>query len=134
MIHYMAEIDSTGICLRVIVAPNPEWPGILLGGLWREVADPYNPDTDPATYPGPGWRWDNNLSRWLPWSVDTDIGTLFCVTELWVATPLDDRQAFLDMTGLVVTEDLRDGVLHTMFGGRPITNEDQIALAEVLGP
>lgn len=129
-VHHMAEVDANGVCLRVIVAPTVDWPAATFGGTWREVP---NPATAGAAYPGPGWRWDATLGRWFPWPADLDTGSLWCVTADWLAAPQDDRDAFLDVTGLWVTEDNHTGVLHTVFGGRPITDEDQVALAEVLG-
>lgn len=129
--HYLAEIDAIGVCLRVVVAPTVTWAAEAYGGTWIEVPDPTS--APGGTYPGPGWRWNPTLARWFPWSVDLSTGSLWCVTADWAAAPQDDRDAFLELTGLWVAEDNHTGTPHTVFGGRLITVEDQIALAEVLG-
>lgn len=126
----MAELDGNGVCLRVVVAPTADWAAATLGGTWVEVPDPVAAG---AAYPGPGWRWNSALARWFPWAADLATGSLWCVTADWLAAPQDAREAFLELTGLWVTEDDHSGTLHTVFGGRPITVDDQLALAEVLG-
>jgi len=45
-----AEIDGSGIVLRVIVADSVEWCHARLGGTWV--------NTTGKRYPGVGWRWD----------------------------------------------------------------------------
>lgn len=115
---HMAELDGAGIVLRVIVAPEPAWPTTALGGTWVQV---------PAGSCGPGWRWDG-AALW-PWGVDNETGSLWCVRTAWESVDLESREAFMEVTGLTIL--WRDPWV--IFGGRAITDEDQVALAEVLG-
>ncbi len=57
---YFAELDPTGIVLRVIVADDPDWITAELGGTWVETADPYAPPTE-VVYAGPGMGYADNL-------------------------------------------------------------------------
>lgn len=55
---YFAETDANGIVVRVIVAPDIQWPVDNLGGTWVETSDPYTDDGDPVSYCGPGFGHD----------------------------------------------------------------------------
>jgi hypothetical protein len=55
MSNYYAEIDATGLVLRVIVADSQAWCEQRLGGTWIATADPYSTVPQAATYCGPGY-------------------------------------------------------------------------------
>lgn len=123
----LAEIDSSNIVQRVLVFPDGTTPtdaASLLGGVWVVA--------DGMRRVGPGCRFDGG-QMW-PWGVDLATGSLWCLMSAWLAVPLEDRDAYAELTGLTVAwGEIRSGVEHVVFGGRAITEEDQIALAEVLG-
>jgi hypothetical protein len=58
MSRYFAEIDSSNIVTRVIVADSLEWCQEALGGTWIETADPYSDQPQEVTYCGPGFGAD----------------------------------------------------------------------------
>lgn len=130
MTAYMAEIVNN-VVQRVIVAADPDWPTQTLGGTWVETIDPYEGVESPR-YCGVGYRWDETYGQFFPWSVDTATGTLWCVASSWDTATLESQDAYLAATRLTMVRETIGGVEYVVFGGRTITEDDQLALVEVI--
>lgn len=128
---YFAEIDAQNVVRRVVVADTIEWCQQALGGTWVETVDPYVGVESPR-YCGPGYRWDATYGQFFPWSIDTATGTLWCLAASWDAAPAESQDAFLAATGLLTTRETVAAVEYVVFGGRVITEDDQLALVEVI--
>lgn len=140
---HAAQLDGDSIVVRVIVA-DPAWAAERFGGVW--VAADKTEQT--GRYPGIGYRWDAALGDYLPWRVDTATGTIWVLAAEWDAVPdtpvwdsmtdpgpLDDispQFAFVLRTGLAMTRQTVNGTEWVVFGSRVITDDDLVALAEVL--
>lgn len=140
---YAAELDVDNCVLRVIVA-NPAWATEHLGGTW--VAADETQQT--GRYPGIGYRYDPDYDDFLPWRVDTATGTIWVVAADWDAVPdtpvwdamtdpgptddISPQLCFLLRTGLAMTRQTVNGAEFVVFGRREITDDDLVALAEVL--
>lgn len=134
-----AELDADGCVVRVIVA-DPAWAAGHLGGTWV--------DADADRYAGIGYRWDATYGTFWPWRVDTATGTLWVLATAWDAVPetpgwdqmtppgpdddISPQQVFLLRTDLAMTRQTVNGVDWVVFGGRPITDDDVVALSVVL--
>jgi hypothetical protein len=55
---YAAEVDDTGVVLRVVVAPSVAWCIEHLGGTWVETSDPTD-DADQRVFAGIGFGHDD---------------------------------------------------------------------------
>lgn len=128
---YFAEIDTSNIVTRVVVADDIAWCEQNLDGRWVETIDLYAGPESPR-YCGPGYRWDATYGQFFPWTVDTETGTLWCLANLWDAATVESQDAFLTLTGLLLTRETITATEYVVFGGRVITEDDQLALMEVI--
>lgn len=140
---HAAELDLDSIVTRVIVA-DPAWAAARFGGTW--VACDKTQQT--GRYPGIGYRWDPTVGDFLPWRVDTSTGTIWVIAAEWDAVPdtpvwdsmtppgpdddISPQFAFLLRTGLAMIRQTLNGAEYVVFGTRVITDDDLVALAEVL--
>lgn len=131
MSNYYAQTDPAGVVQRVVVADSAAWCTEHLGGSWVQTADPYTP-ANGLRYAGPGYRWDAEYGQFFPWSADTLTGTMWCPAASWDALDVDTQTAFLEQTGLVAARETITAVEYVVFGGRTITEDDQLALTEVI--
>lgn len=130
MSSYFAELDDNQTVVRVVVADSAAWCVANLGGVWVQTVDPYDGVESPR-YCGPGYRWDAVYGQFFPWSVDTATGTLWCMASSWDAASVESQDAFFATTGLLMTRETVTAVEYVVFGGRVITEDDQLALVEV---
>lgn len=139
-----AQLDANSMVVRVIVG-DAEWATEHLGGTWVDATG----DTSHVfRYPGIGYRWDGTIGDFLPWSVETATGTIWVVAAEWDAVPetptwdsmnppgptddISPQYAFMLRTGLAMIRQSLGGADYVVFGGREITDDDLVTLAEVL--
>lgn len=67
---YAAQIDSSNVVLRVIVAPTVVWCVENLGGDWIECA---MDGSIRGAYPGPGWTYDMAADTFVPPEPDSEL-------------------------------------------------------------
>ncbi len=127
----MAELDGNNVVRRVIVAPDTGWPAAYLGGTWMQTDDPYAPTNAPR-YASIGYRWDATLGQFFPWTIDNATGSLWCLAAAWDAVLAESQETFLTAAALTITREQVDGIAWAVFGGRAITEDDVLALVEVL--
>ena len=120
---FVALLDSNNIVQRVEVVGLFEQAAQVWGeGNWVVL----NPDNN--EYAGIGWWW--NGDRCWPMRLDVETETLWCPVAIWDPIPNEEQMAFCEATGLNC---LPTGQDYVVFIGRPITDEDMVALMEVLG-